>query len=579
MKKSFYLFAVCLSVMLVYAVAAVAEDAATTRYSIWLGGHYTDFSDNPNKVGEYNLGNSQPLPEFQLDLLSTSPGKLLSLTGHYYDDQNINANLRMVIGQRFSLKSQYRSLVHQTGQDLLTSINAKEVGGGKILSHELQDIGADYSYNRHEILNEMSILLSKRNNVRFIAAHRSIIKKGTEQSISSSHCYSCHLESHAVQMDQRTHEVEAGLQADAGQFDIGYMFGYRKFESKAADDMRYFDTASHPIDYTNPGYIAEFGSRAAYDDSTLAVNAYPETEKMSHKVRFKGDVGNGRLSSSFGYAQTENKGTEVKTDAISGAINYTTPLNEKTRLIARAVWVRLTSDDPWAEMPIYREGRSGPDGTHDLDFSGYQYSSIDRFDATVTAEVVTRLTPKWTVNLLGGFRMIDRDDYAVVDDGTKTKRFIGQLKARYRKGLKYNSSIKYRIEKTTDPYISGRGLFEYSMADPSRVRSYSTGVFKFFFYHEREDLRYQTITTEPTIKHDFNWVSNWRPINNVSVSLGARGSYDKNNDLDSLDVEHFAVQPNLAISLTPNPKVAITGGYTFQHNTSRGPVAIALFDG
>jgi len=103
--------------------------------------------------------------------------------------------------------------------------------------------------------------------------------------------------------------------------------------------------------------------------------------------------------------------------------------------------------------------------------------------------------------------------------------------------------------------------------------------FKFFFYHEREDLRYQTITTEPTIKHDFNWVSNWRPINNVSVSVGARGSYDKNNDLDSLDVEHFAVQPNLAISLTPDPKVAITGGYTFQHNKSRGPVAIALFDG
>ena len=57
------------------------------------------------------------------------------------------------------------------------------------------------------------------------------------------------------------------------------------------------------------------------------------------------------------------------------------------------------------------------------------------------------------------------------------------------------------------------------------------------------------------------------------------GSTGKNGDLDSLDVKHSAIRPNLALSVSPIPRWFLMGGYTYQYAKSRGPVAVALFDG
>ncbi len=579
MKKLITLTAVCLSMILVGSAVALAEDDyATTEYSFWLGGHYTDFEDYSKKVGEYMINEDQAYPEWRLDLLSTSAGKLMSLKAHYFDDQNINANLKLIVGDRMSLRSQYRSLTHQTGQDLLTNLAAKEATGGKFLTNQLKDPNANYYSNRHEILNEFNVQLSKKNNVRFLVAHRSIIEKGHEQQTSTNHCWGCHVVGQTAEVDDRTHQVTAGIQGDVAEdFLAGYEFGYRRFESRGDPTYRYYDTASHPVFVDSVPLQDEFGSRLIYDDTTARVGYLPETEKMSHKVRFKGNVGKGRLASSFGFARTENKTTEWKTDAFSGAINYATLLGPKTRLLAKASGVRMTSDEELLDLPLFRAGRPGPDGTGaNVDFDTTLYSSIDRLDARISAEVIHRLTNQWTIAALGGFERIDRDDYPVVGDGLATSRFIGQVKARYRKGLTYSSRVKFRYEKTTDPFVSSKGLFEYDGSDS--LAPVAPG-FSFILYHQREDLRYQTITTEPTDRMEFEWNSNWRPDSKLGLNVGVRGSYDKNNDLDSLDVEHFTLVPNLNVNLMPTPQFVVTAGYTFNHHKSRGPVAVALFDG
>jgi len=92
-------------------------------------------------------------------------------------------------------------------------------------------------------------------------------------------------------------------------------------------------------------------------------------------------------------------------------------------------------------------------------------------------------------------------------------------------------------------------------------------------------LRYQDITIYPTDVHDFDFGLTYRPDNKMSVNFGLKAKFDKNGDLDSLDVEHSMYQPNLALTLTPDPKWSMSAGYTFGHYKSRGPVAVALFDG
>ena len=583
MNKIVLILLVCLFALVAFGTV-VAEDSepANTGFSLWVGSHYTDFTDSPKKVGEYNLGNSEALPEFKLNLLSRSNGKLFSLDGHYYDDQNINANLRAEVGNRMNLSVQYRSMIRQTEQDLLENIAAQEFAGldslgndkrgGKMLTHAITDPGADYNYNRQEILTRLNILLSKKNNVRLVAAHRSILKNGTEQKVASDHCFSCHLTSESAEVDQRTHEIEAGLEAEVDNVDVGYTFGYRKFKSYTADPTAYFDKAMHPIKITDTAVQHEFESRVIFDDSTAPFGTYPETERFSHKVRVKGKLGTGRLASSLVYSTSKNKRTDLSSDAVSGVLNYAVPLSPRTRLIARVTGARLTADDPFIDLPTFRDGRPGPH----VDFDYIRYSTIDRTEGKATAEVITRLNPKMTLSVLAGYQLIDRDDYPTPGDGLTTNRFIGQAKLRYRKGLKYSTSLKYRFEKTSDPFTSGRGLFEHVGRD--RLLPLVDGL-KFIFYFQREALRYQNITTEPTDYHEFVWSSTWRPDPKVNMVLGARGKYDKNNDLDSLDVEHFSIQPNIALNLTPDPRVVVSTGYTLNYSKSRGPVTVALFDG
>jgi hypothetical protein len=531
------------------------------------------------------IGKNQGYPSFRLDLLSTSAGKYLSLYADYFDDQNINADLEIVVGSRFSLESQFRSLSHQEGQDMLTNLSAREYfestssPGGKFLSHKVLDPGAKYSTNRNEIVNKLNVLLSEKNDVRLIAAHRSIIEKGTAQQTSTNHCWGCHVESDTRQVDYRTHQVEAGIQAEVDPKSVvGYTFGYRRFESKGDDVERYYDTASHPVFVDSVPLQIEFGSRLVFNDTTLRVGVRPDNEKQSHKVRFTGDFGEGRLVSSLGFTRVENLETEWKTDAIMGAVNYTRPLGPRTRLIARVNASRLSSDEQKVNLPLFRAGRPGPDGiAANVNFDYIPYSVIDRLNAKATAEVIHRMNPKMTLSVLAGYQLINRDDYPEHDNGLKTDRFIGQAKIRYRHSAQFSGWAKYRIEKTWDPFVSGRGLFEYPGRD-SLSPLIPTGGSR-YFYFQREDIRYQNITTEPTDYHEFEIRGTMAPDPMVSINAGLQGVYDKNGDLDSLDVKHFSIAPNLNVNVMPTEYVVASAGYTYNYYKSRGPVTVALFDG
>jgi len=58
-----------------------------------------------------------------------------------------------------------------------------------------------------------------------------------------------------------------------------------------------------------------------------------------------------------------------------------------------------------------------------------------------------------------------------------------------------------------------------------------------------------------------------------------KGSFDKNNDLDSLDVQHFSLNPNVNLNYTPNPTTILTVGYSYNFDKAKMPITVALFDG
>ncbi len=576
MKHKIIIIGISLLLLLAASVFANENEETVDRYSIWTGLKYTDTSGYAKKVGEYRqLRQEQVIPDFKFSYMALRPNSIFTIDGHYFDKDDAFGKAGIVAGDLFKADFQYRSMTRNMGQDMLENLETREwLGtnpGGKTITHDIQDPDADYEYHRTEILSKVSALLSREHNVRLEVAHRSILKKGHAQAIASNHCFSCHLTSKGREVDEGQHQIEAGINAEAGNLDFGYKFGYRLYQSNSLDPTAYYDPAKHPV---NGGSGAEFSSRQNYSDATLTYSAKPKTAKMSHKVRIKGDAGKGRFAGALTYSQAKNKHTFLVSNTWAGVASFAYPMSPKTRLVAKVAGTRIKSDEALVDVASFREGRPAPAA---VDFDFVRYSALDRADGKATVEVIHRVNPKATVSVLAGFQRIDRYGFPTLDNEEATTRFIGQAKLNYRKGLRYSSRLKYRLEKTSNPFTSPRGLFEYPGIDS--LTRIGTAASNSYFYYQREGIRYQSISTEPTIKHEINWTSSYRPTNKVNLNMGAKFVLDKNSDLDSLDVKHTTMVPNLAVNFMPDPRWTVSAGFNYYYNKSRGPVTVALFDG
>ncbi len=574
------LLSLLLSIVLLLAIGAAVsaqEDVSDQGVKLWLGGHSTDYDGYTKKVGEYKKGNDEFLPEGKIHYWRWQDDSRLDLNVQYFDDDNVLGRFNYNLADKFSTEINFRSMIRQTGQDLLENIAAREwlstVPGGKMLTHEILDPGADYNYTRSEISSQFNLLLSRQNDLRLLVSHRSIIKKGEEQQIASDHCFSCHLTSQGATVNRQTHSVEAGLEGKAGKYDLGLKVGMRTFKSHADAPTAYYDNAAHPV---TGGATDEFGSRVLYDDTTAAYSVFPEKRKIWQKFRVKGDIGKTRFVGSFGHSKTRNKTANLDANSINGALSTTTRLSKSSRLVGRLTAYRVTSDNPLIDLPDYREG-AADSATFDFDF--IRYSSLDRLNGEASIELITRLDKSTTLSLLAGYDRIDRYDFFGPGDNATTNKFSGQANLKYLAGRQFSQKIKYRWEKTSDPFTSARGLFE---ADGSKLLEPLTDIGSAGFqfqYFQREDLRYQKITTEATDRHEIDIVTTFRPSLKTSINTGIKGYYEFNDDLDSLDVERFSIRPNLGINYSPSQKAIFTVGYTYSFIKNRGPVTIALFDG
>lgn len=576
MKNALILILIALSGFTFPASLAATETDNTSSRSLWIGSHYTTLADYTRKVGEYDLGKDKLFPELRFDLHSQKGNNIFDLQSHYYDYRNIFGRLNATAGDRFVGQFQYRTLTKEFGQDLLSNLETREWlstrPGGKILTHDLSDSGADYNIRRQEVLSRINVLISRKNNIHLMAAHRAILEKGDVQQINTNHCSSCHVVSQTRPVDKRTQQFEAGLQADISKLTAGYTFNYRTFASHATAPMFTYDSASHPVSGASG---PEFKSRLIFSDTTLAVGTLPTIHKAAHKARLKGEVAGGQMSSSFTYSSAKNMSTELSSDAYGASMQYARRLSPRTRLVAKASVLMQKTDDVFVDLPTWRAGRPGTA----IDFDFTRYSSLNRLDAKGSVEMTSRLSPKSLLSLLAAYNRVRRDDYPYAGADYTTNKYTGQAKLRYRPTTKLDATMSYRFEKTDKPFISGRGLFEHSGRDILQPLDTIAATRGFIYYFQREALRYQSITTLPTDRHEANLGGSLVMSPKVSLQWTVKGVYDKNGDLDSLDVKHVSFQPTIGLTLTPNQKRSYAVGYSYTYDKSRLPVTMPLFDG
>ncbi len=577
MKRPFLKFlivAIAVLVLPFFSSSAISQEEPTSSiWSLWLGGHYTGYEDFYKKVGEFDRGEKEAMPEVSLSYSGYKEDQSWDFFGHYYDPKRISFDLSGKSKDVFSGKVSYLSSYRQRATDLLENLMAREAvnqenkPGGKMFTYEHENPDADFGYTRHEVKSDFQVKVPGSAKLKIKAFHRSILEKGDDQKVVSMHCSSCHMVSKSAKVDRRTHTVSAGAEATTGPVLFSYLGSYRTFKSEASTPVAFYDKAEHPTEKDSAkqeGYIKEFDARMVFNDEKVPFGQIPETEKMAHTLKVKTDMGKkGDILGSFTNSQAKNKSAGLKVQSNSGGLKYVVSPSQKTKIVALASLSRIESDEAQIDLPLWRDGLTG--GGQDFDW--IRYSNLTRTVAKGSAEFIYQPNRKYRVFLSTGYEGTERDDYPDIEAKGKTTKLKASVGGKYRPNSKFWGRIKYSFENIKDPAPYNQ-LFEASGDTLAKL-----------WYFEREKLRYGDVTNQPTNQHGIDLTLNFRPDRRTSLSAGLRASLETNGDTDSLDFERTKLQPQVSATLAPTPEWNLFGSISYAYDKSNGLASVAMMDG
>lgn len=540
------------------------EEPSFSSLSLWLGSHYTGFSDFYKKVGEFDRGKEGVLPEIFLDYSGYKGNKSLEFFGHYYDPKRFSFKLSGRSKDVFSGILSYRSFYRQREKDLLTNLMICEAtdqlntppGGGKMVTYDDQTPNANFGYTRHQIKSDFKVKVPGKARLKIIASHRSILEKGRNQKVVSMHCSSCHMVSKSIDVDQLTHTASVGFEVNPKAFLLSYIGSFRSFKSEAPLPEAFYDAAEHPTDTTKG---KDFPERVIFHGDEFPFGKISQNQKIAHTVKIQTEIGKNKILGSFTNSQAKNisEGIEIKSNG--GTLKYVVSPSLKTKVIASASLSRIENDSVIVDyIPVWSVGDS-------TQFDFIRYSNLTRTVGKGSAEFIYQPERKYRLSFLAGYEQIKRDDYPGSDGKTTKLKF--SIKGKYRPNLKFSARFKYFFENTKDPAPYNL-IFERSAKTASSL-----------YYYEREELRYGQITNQPIMLNGVDFTLNFNPNRKTNFKAGLKASLETNSDTDTLDFERTKLQPHLSINFAPTPKWNLFTNLSYIYNKSNGLAAVAMMDG
>lgn len=574
MNKLKFIIAILIASTFVFTSASIAQvEVSDIQATFRIGGHYTALDDYYKKAGEFYYGEEDPFPEFGLNLYSMKDSKGFNFTGDYFDKKNMLGGLNVVVSDILKGSVSYRSFYRNKGTDLLENLMAKEMPDtlvGKSVTHEDTAPGVDYGYTRHEINFDLKfkIPIDDKHDLKLIAAHRSIMHKGTEQKIVTMHCSSCHIQSHQVDVDRKSHNLSLDAQTAFDKVELGYGIDYNYYDSDVKSLEVFYDTVQHP---NTGGALGEFDARMNFNGEKVEFAREPKTEKISHRLNLKIPAGKGYLAGAFITSSIKNKWNDLQIKSNGGLLKYNVNFSPKLRLLADVRVNRVTSDEIFIDMAPWREGLTG--GGQDLDYT--RYSNLTRTLLAGNAKLKYRLSPLSDLFFQTGYERIERNDYPDYELKDKTTKFYGELKFKYRIARLSSLRAKYRFTSIDNPFaIFGQLLEErgngtlFPLPDNAKVN-----------YFQRDEIRYGNTTNLPSLKHDLDVSVNVKAIKKLTITGGVRYTLEQNDDLDTFDYERTTLAPSLSLSLIGGHRWNFFAGGSLFKQTANAPVAFAMFDG
>jgi hypothetical protein len=561
------------------APAAAPAAAGVSGGGIFVGTRGLDNSGWMGRVNEYEMNKQGLRPAVRNEYWYVRDSWFFNFTGENRGDSRASVyQIDADLDRKIRIRSDLERFMHRLEHDPLANLDAAK--GNVVVRHD--NLAPDRAFvpGRNELRTD---IVGRINSwIEWRAAHRYLQIHGETQTRSLSKCANCHSVAEATRINQKLHDVSAGLTVRFGRrVQLLYDYTNRQFKEHGATPTAQYDVAQHPSTLSRA-----FFNRVQFDGTTNGEMPYalvPGFRKDMHNVRLVAELPrDGRLTGQ--YLHTNARNNHVRTDLSVDVWNarYTMPLTSRLSLKAQVRRTDMTNDDIFIQLeePANPAGVPQAGQTYAQAYPAFgsvdwtRNSAINRTDWTAGTELSARLARLTTLRSGWQFRSIRRDHFEV--ERTDRNRFFAVLSARPEKS--WNARLRYYLDLTDHPFLHHKAALSPEMqpfASPGNPPSPLAGLQYFSMYAARQ----ADLTNQPTRSHLVEPSFTWTPSPRAALTVHYRANLQLNDKLNFSRWERSLHMPGAELWLAPTDKFNFTVGYTWQRDLSDTLFVIPVFDG
>ncbi len=593
------------------AVGLADEGEAFVEGTGKVGVHNTNYTGNPQRVGEYvNLQDVKSvMADLYLDMFGGTSTTLYKVGFLFKDTSTQSFNFNLDTNQYLSVDLGYDSFVHNLDHDRLENLIGREAGppptptsptdingrspGGKQVYHTDNDPLGRYFLEYSKFHADVKVDLPTVTNGRITLGYQEQRKAGYKQTLTIDHCAFCHVEGNTQRVDQKTDTWTAGLDATAGKLSFNYDFLRSEYSDIADNPSHRWKDAIHPV---SGGAGGEFTNRMIFEDVVLPYGLSADTEKTSHSGGVKLDLAtSGTIKGSYTYTKNRNYHNGIENKFNAGALGYAVRLNPEMRLTAKFLAYETKVDDWRINLPNFR---SNDTVNGNLDFDWTRISAANRkvyqFDANLGWKVARgrHLKVNWRTQIIDRPAMAQNQTTYLFDgvnsgaagatlvpsEGYENKTTINRLKLRYdaRLGRKGRYNLAYAFTSVDKPYMNPTAMCEESLAGTNSAHLGGSAAGRLYYFQRQ---RYGNGSNQPNQAHKLTAKVSYQLSSRSSFNAFLTYAKDKNDDLNIYQYDRDMVTPGLNFWTAPSDRVLFTLGWTYNKVKSNANMCIPIFDG
>ncbi len=563
------------------------ESDAFVEGTASVGAHYSHFTDNPQRIGEYvNLDATKDLQaDMMLDLFGGTENTLYNINLDYRDIATKKFEFGVNTKSFLSADFKYGSFVHNLDYDTLNNMQGK--AGGKQVYNTDNDPMGRYFMEYEQFHGDVKVDLPFLTDGQVALGMSDQRRSGYKQTMTLDHCAFCHVESNAQRVDQQTRIWKADVKGTAGPVSLNYDFAKTDFVDRANSPDHQWKSARHPVN----GAPNDFPSRMSFSDVTLPYAQVADNDKLSHNAGIKVDLKSaGTLKGSYTNTNRRNYRTGIESGFNAGAFGYAVKLSPKMRLTGKFLAYETKVDDAFVDLNNFRAGDliSG-----NLNFDWNRISSANRKVYQGDLNLGWKVGKGKHLKASWRYQVIDRPAMAqsqttylfdennvgtnelVASEAFENKTTVNRIKLRFdsRIGMKGNYNLTYTYTDVDMPFMNPTAMCEESLIDTDS----SHGVDGRMYYFQRQ--RFGNGTNQATRAEKLTGRASYQISPRTSINGFVTVARDNNDEMNIYEYNRDLLTPGLNLWTAPSDNLLFTLGWTYNKVTSNANMCVPIFDG